>query len=518
MLKTTTTDAQVISRILGSEETMDMFIPFPVDEEPVMYLQKAIDVEKVLEEDRVQNRQIPRFAVAQDVFYTQDDGLWTDYGDFDVWKIGINAPKAASLSVMFEEFTLPEDTEMYIYSVESRMIQGPILAKDITDNTFVSDVIERAAKIQIAVICPDRSKDKFRLNITKVAQGVARISERAWGGSSPCHYDVNCTEGAGWELQRDAVGLVIAGMTGVCSGTLMNNPCNDFTPYFLTALHCITGSTTPVFSWSFRFGYQSSNPNCPGPTSGSEEDYAQPSKWVTRSGVNSTATVTGTDAALLTISGGALTGERIAFAGWDRSTTTPSNGFSIHHPWGDTKKISIENNTFTSGSWGGLAGTTFWNVNFDLGIVEPGCSGGPLFNGNGLVVGQLAGSDVNMCELPGQCFCDQVPIGEYGKLDVSWPLFSSILNSAPPSLTSLNGLRTPFINHLGDNYVCSTNTPNGGSIGTFQLLNTNGEILVNEPCQGNRHRSQIEYIPPGIYYVRMLFPERSFVEKVVIAK
>ena len=47
--------------------------------------------------------------------------------------------------------------------------------------------------------------------------------------------------------------MIVIGGNGICSGALVNNTCNDGTPYFLTANHCLGGSTG---SWAFRFNWQ----------------------------------------------------------------------------------------------------------------------------------------------------------------------------------------------------------------------------------------------------------------------
>mgnify|MGYP000861796849 CR=1 FL=1 len=71
------------------------------------------------------------------------------------------------------------------------------------------------------------------------------------------------------------------------------------------------------------------------------------------------------------------------------NTLVPSSTF-IHHPAGDIKKISMDNDPATihtqTVNWGGVFGTspanTHWRVIPDVGIYQPGSSGCPLFDPN----------------------------------------------------------------------------------------------------------------------------------------
>ena len=48
--------------------------------------------------------------------------------------------------------------------------------------------------------------------------------------------------------------MIVVNGNGICTGALINNTCSDGTPYFLTADHCLGGSTG---SWAFRFNWES---------------------------------------------------------------------------------------------------------------------------------------------------------------------------------------------------------------------------------------------------------------------
>jgi hypothetical protein len=109
------------------------------------------------------------------------------------------------------------------------------------------------------------------------------------------------------------------------------------------------------------------------------------------------------------------------YAGWDRNATPAQNATAIHHPRGDAMKISYDAHSAVAVSWPNIAGLTHWRVTFDQGIVQHGSSGSPLFNQARRIVGQLHGNQNNQCSsTDNTCHCNQIPIGEYGRFDMSW--------------------------------------------------------------------------------------------------
>jgi hypothetical protein len=139
-----------------------------------------------------------------------------------------------------------------------------------------------------------------------------------------CHNDV-CNYPS-WKDQSDGVGGILVSDTHKCSGSLLNNTSQDFRPYFLTAYHCLTSSIT---SWAFRFQYKSSV------CSASSIYY---------NGCNQRAGWSTTDFLLVELTQNVFN-DRIAYLGWDRSSSASSNGTGIHHPQGERMKISFDNNT-----------------------------------------------------------------------------------------------------------------------------------------------------------------------------
>lgn len=102
------------------------------------------------------------------------------------------------------------------------------------------------------------------------------------------------------------------------------------------------------------------------------------------------------------------------FPGWDNSDTPPTSAVCVHHPSGDIKKISFDDNALTSANGMGSAeANSQWRLVWDRSTTtEPGSSGSPLFDQNGRIVGQLWGGGASCSNLSSPDY--------YGKVSYSW--------------------------------------------------------------------------------------------------
>jgi lysyl endopeptidase len=452
-------NAQVLTRVLGHNETMEMFLPFSTKYEGRIYQQREIDFDKVLREDKEKGKRTHRYAVDYQVNYGVEDGVWNENEEFSIWMIAFESKKASSMQVMFENLKLHKTAEMYIYSDESNIIQGPITSEVITNGVFTSDIIEKSRKIQIAIICEKQYKS-ISLNISRIAQGIANSGLRSsgWNAAGDCNFDVNCAIGSAWTLQSDATGLIAINMSQSCSGVLVNNECQDFTPNFLTAFHCLEDDVNiNMANWVFRFNYQSGSPTCPENTVGT-----QPSSttWITRTGATFRTSIAAVDIALLQLNGGRIglnpIESNVALAGWDRSSTAPTFAFGIHHPSGDAKKISFSNGPTTITGLTNLPGTACWRINITgSGAFEGGSSGSPMFNQDGRIVGILNSGTANWCSADPR-------FGNFGRFNLAWDAgLSGDLTMAIVPTTTLNGIRLPSFSPAQSNpdydLICNSN-------------------------------------------------------------
>ena len=81
--------------------------------------------------------------------------------------------------------------------------------------------------------------------------------------AGPCHNDVTCyPEWADVAQAVSGIGFVEAGGSFFCTGQLLNDQAQDFTPYYLTAHHCLSTAAARRPSAEFFWLYQT--PSCNG--------------------------------------------------------------------------------------------------------------------------------------------------------------------------------------------------------------------------------------------------------------
>jgi hypothetical protein len=73
----------------------------------------------------------------------------------------------------------------------------------------------------------------------------------------------------------------------------------------------------------------------------------------------------------------------VYLAGWDRSDVAPASSVIVHHPAGDVKKISLDDDPPAKSAG-------FWRIlDWEQGVTEGGSSGAPMFDPAGRFVGNL---------------------------------------------------------------------------------------------------------------------------------
>ena len=427
---------------------------------PVLVIPRQ-NVEQLKLEDLRERIKPFRFGKAVPFRIGLKDGIWTELDSGRVWTVSIIAEGAVSINLLFEKLVLSEESEMYVSNDGGNMVMGPITTKYVSNQgVFRTDVIA-GDKIIVSLFEPYWEYGKNELEISEIVYGYRELTDYlGFGDSAPCHNDIACPQGNGWREEGDAVALVIVNGIETCTGILLNNGCQDFTPSFLTAFHCVdsdgngvlsTAERDAVLTWGFRFQYES--PTCSGPE---DQEF-----WFLAGSTFRAAWQT-SDFALLELNNRPLRETGIRYAGWSRVAAAATSSVGIHHPRGDVMKISTENNAALSVAWFGGPADTHWRATFDDGTIEHGSSGSPLFDQNERVVGQLHGNQNNICpsEDNSNCFCTQPRVGEYGRFDRSWNgggtantrLSTWLTND--PAVTQTNTIPIPFI--TGPSLVCAS--------------------------------------------------------------
>lgn len=421
------------------------------------------DYAGLMVEDQEREKQGMFYRIGVDVpvdlnIYEQGE-WWNDGNGNLVYQIKISAAAANGINVSFDEFTLPEKSELRLYNPDTKMVVGPYTAEHSSEDGLMTLSTVKGDYAILEVVIPENAQGELKLHITNVgyfyraldfsATVDDEIDTRALGDSDGCEVNVNCSpEGTSWQDEKRGVARVQVkegSSYGYCSGSLINNTANDCTPYFLLAQHCGSAASASDFrQWIFYFNYEGAGCSDPG----SEPSTSNVTGSVRVSSSGTISNVQKSDFLLLILKGRPVSGANAYYNGWNRNNTGSSSGVGIHHPAGDIKKISTYTTTLTSATWSGGTSNAHWRVIWagtanGHGVTEGGSSGSPIFNSSGLIVGDLSG---------GSSYCTPASSLDdpdlYGKFSYSWNSCGSTnqlklepwLDRSATSATTLTGI------------------------------------------------------------------------------
>ena len=373
----------------------------------------AIDLIRISREDQILDTQsdIPfRFGIEHSVKYNlKNSGIWTELPDGSrIWRLAIHAPEALSINLIYSDFLLPEKATLHLYNEDKSQILGAFTEfNNKADRKFATALVY-GNTCYLEYYEPAFVYGEGTIEISTVVHGYRTIKNNAQlGNSGSCNVDVICSQGNNWREEIRAVGKTISG-GGLCSGTLVGNVTGDRRPLFLTANHCGFNSTMVVY-WLFE------RPSC---GSGTPNDELTTTGGTLLSDVdgNPGGSVRGADHLLIELSENPADFYNVYFAGWDARGNIPQAVTGIHHPAGDAKMISMDNDPSTSTGYSSstsISNGTHWRVaDWDSGTTEGGSSGSVLFdNSTKRLVGMLSG---------GGAACGNDAPDWYGKFSYAW--------------------------------------------------------------------------------------------------
>jgi len=356
-----------------------------------------------------------RFGWNNECSITPDNsGIWIPLqGGGKIWLLKIVCEDAQTINLTFNNTLIPQGNALFVYDSNYASLLGKFTQKHIYQGQLGTELITGNTAIVEYYVSPENEQSNVAIEISIVTHGYRFWDEwqqKAFGGASFCHKNVNCPEANAYDLQKKSVVMIISGANGICSGTLVNNTAYDGKPYILTANHCYSSSHV---SWVFRFNWEATS--CDNPTS-------SPS-FSSLSGAQLKARRSKSDFLLLEIMGGLENGTipqsyDVYFAGWDRTGNIPEYTVSMHHPKGDIKKISFDDDPpeITQSSISGVMSDPLavWKVVWDRGTsTESASSGGGLFDHNKRIIGQLWGGMAS-------CTNSGTEADFFGRISSSW--------------------------------------------------------------------------------------------------
>lgn len=396
------------------------------------------DIDKLREEDRINDslKSGPwRFGYNNTTSLDLDNaGTWfTNTNGDQIWLLSLTCEEAKTINLSFKNTAIPQGNELYVYNEDKSFILGKFTQRHLFEGKLGTELVP-GNKVIVEYFVPAHNTDNIgALEISKVTHGyrsAGEYREKAFGSSGACNMNVNCPDGANWENQRNSVVMLVSGGNGFCTGALINNTQNDGTPYVLTANHCYSDPST----WVFRFKWQSED--CPNPGS-------SPS-FESLSGATLRSRRTPSDMCLVEITGGLSNGtvpqsHDPYFSGWNNEDTPPTSTVGIHHPSGDIKKISFDDDAATATqAMGSSEPNSSWEVSWDRNTTtEGGSSGSPLFDQDQRIIGQLWG---------GQASCSNLSASDYyGRVYNSWNPTGSANDEQLEHWLDPNGTGVSFI-------------------------------------------------------------------------
>jgi hypothetical protein len=373
----------------------------------------AIDRVQIAAEDvaRAGNGQPARFAIANDVSISPvTHGTWEVLDSkWSLWRLRIRCPEAEHVNLGFGSFAMPAGARMQVYSADGSCVVRPFDQTDHQPTGQLWTPIVYGKDVVCEVYVQTAAVAQVQLDMVHVGSGYrffgagpTALSNNT-DGSGPCNVDVTCSQGSGWEDEISSVAAYSTGGSIFCTGAMINNTAQDGRNFFLTANHCgISSGAAPslVCYWNYE------NTTCGG-NNAPLNQFTIGATW--------RASWSTSDFTLVELNGTPNPAWGVTYAGWNRGSGTHGSAVAIHHPSGDAKKISFENQSTQITNY--LGNNTNNNgshvrvVDWDLGTTEPGSSGSPLFDGNHRIVGQLHG---------GYAACGNNDSDWYGRMFRSW--------------------------------------------------------------------------------------------------
>ena len=342
-----------------------------------------------------------RFAIVRQVnLNPETHGSWSQEGDLRVWRVHLISPGAYSLGAVFGTYKLEPGVKLFVYDPGMVRTKGAFTSGNNKSSGRLSVGHIPGQELLIEMQVPLDLAHYGDLELESLSHAFLDLEHRSsladcpgdFGCSQACEIDVNCTEGDDWwRVKPSVVRLYIekSSFFEYCTGVLVNNTAYDGTPYILTAEHCI-GTGLQAQRTLFQFNYQSAE--CFG-----EDGPLNMSIYES----NLLSVGDSVDFSLVRLSLEPPADYDVYYAGWDRSDFQTTPGTTIHHPNGDVKKISFDEQfpsipvqpaDVPSGDLEDYHYFSYWWVKkWDIGTTEGGSSGGPLFNAAGRVIGTLSG-------------------------------------------------------------------------------------------------------------------------------
>jgi len=499
-----------------------------------------VEIEAELELNRMSNSKPLRFALERPVNLSPEShGSWSREGDTRVWYVHVLSPGAYSLGLVFGKYALMPGVKLFVYNPGQQEVKGAFTS----GNNKASGVLPvghlPGEELIIEMQVPAGMASYGELELESLSHAFLKTGFKSTAAdcpagmfacSNPCEIDVNCVEGdPWWQVKPSVVRLFTT--TFYCTGVLVNNTSYDGTPYIVTAEHCLNNQYYADRS-VFQFNYESAS--CFGEDGPLDMSISAAEQLTHGDSL---------DFSLVRLSSTPPASFGVYYAGWDRSDFQTNSTATIHHPWGDVKKISFDEEIPSIPAQPGdvpyfdLQGYHYyaywWIKQWDVGTTEGGSSGAPLFNQARRVIGMLSGGVAACGDSIGydsdtdRVIYNPAPNYDdyYTRFGMAWDHEEAKGNALKPWLDPVNsGVETlggynpsstepvkiasgklfqVFPNPATDLFYITSKEPLQGT-GYYTIVNLSGAVLKRGQLDGEGHAEiHTSSLAPGLYIVNV---------------
>jgi len=363
-------------------------------------------------------------------------GEWTERGSMSTWEYAVRVPTAVSLSFHAPRISLPPSAVLTVSGerVTTRYRASDIYAGRLWSRPLVGDTL----RLSLSVTTAERARLLLELDSVQAGyRGFGGVPDHpryamrksATATTQSCVENFECHATAANRGPARAIVAILIGNEFQCTGTLLNNTRNDFTPYILTARHCQKGDLgggDPSAAENVTV-YWDAVTAC-GSTLGSIYDGSAMLQYG-----GATTVVEQQDAWLIKLNSPPV--EDAYWAGWDATGGVFTGGYAIHHALGKNRQY-VE--------WYGQAlaqkisaaalkvsyDSDFWGLVNQIGSVGAGASGGALFDPDNRVVGNASLAALqNGSGSPGVCPLTPPSVPSASKVTAQYTSLSAVFGS-----------------------------------------------------------------------------------------
>ncbi len=322
----------------------------------------------------------------------RNSGTWDTLSDgMKIWRLAFKVRDARLVNLILKPYQVEPGVKIFIYDSLQQNVLGAFTDLNNKPNRVLATGFIPGDMLVLELQMPLYARKDVELTIAGIGCDFAENARQnkykdGWfGWSGGCNVDINCNKDEAIQLVKNAVVRIVFLGDERCTGTLLNNTHRDGRNYVLTAGHCIN-TEYEANTALFYFSYES--PYCNGPDGSNSHSV---------SGATIRAGSDKMDFTLLELLDPVPVSFHPYYAGWDNTSSAPSSSYTIHHPQGDVKKISIETTPLTITSFGNeYDRNKHWLVkHWESGTTEAGSSGSAIFDFKNHLRGSLTGGEAD---------------------------------------------------------------------------------------------------------------------------